>query len=85
MSLPEVCVVLARGPFSVEDERALLCNERIDVLVTKASGGEATHAKILAARELGVPVIMLRRPPMPDGPVAADVDGVMAWLDEQLD
>ncbi len=82
LSLPNADVVLARGPFSIDDELALLKDERIDTLVTKASGGEATHAKIIGARELGIPVIMLRRPPVPDGPVTPDIDGVIAWIDE---
>jgi precorrin-6A/cobalt-precorrin-6A reductase len=61
----EIC--LGRGPFSLEDERDLLRRHRIDVVVTKASGGAATRAKLDAARELGLPVVMIRRP----GPDAA--------------
>ena len=59
----------ARGPFTLADELALLRAHRIDVLVTKASGGDATYAKLAAARTLGLPVIMLQRPPPPPGPV----------------
>ncbi|GAA2561584.1 cobalt-precorrin-6A reductase [Pseudonocardia hydrocarbonoxydans] len=58
-------VVLGRGPFTVEGERALLRAHAIDVLVTKDSGGPA--AKLTAARELGVPVLMVTRPPVPPG------------------
>ena len=59
----------------VADELALLREHPIDVLVTKASGGDATYAKLAAARQLGLPVIMVRRPPPPPGPV---VDSVAA-------
>ena len=70
----------ARGPFALADELALLRAHRIDVLVTKASGGEATYAKLAAARALGLPVIMLRRPPPPAGPVVSSVAAALAWL-----
>ena len=61
---PECAVenVLARGPFELEDELNLLRDERIDVVVTKNSGGDATYAKVEAARLLGLPVIMVARP-----------------------
>ncbi|HSA79356.1 MAG TPA: cobalt-precorrin-6A reductase [Geminicoccaceae bacterium] len=70
----------ARGPFTLADELALLREHRIDVLVTKASGGKATYAKIAAARELGLPVIMVRRPPPPPGPVVTTVAEAVDWL-----
>ncbi|MEV5828947.1 cobalt-precorrin-6A reductase [Spirillospora sp. NPDC052242] len=74
-------VVLARGPFTVEDETALMREHRVDVLVTKDSGGAMTAAKLTAARELGVPVVMVDRPPVPDGvPVAATVEDAAAWV-----
>jgi precorrin-6A/cobalt-precorrin-6A reductase len=60
-------VLLARGPFTLEGERALLREHRIDVLVTKDAGGEATAAKLVAAREAGIPVIVVRRPAVPEG------------------
>jgi precorrin-6A/cobalt-precorrin-6A reductase len=69
-----------RGPFRLEDEIALLREHAIDVLVTKASGGEATYAKLAAARQLGLPVIMVRRPPPPEGPVVDSVAAALAWL-----
>lgn len=61
-SLPCYRVISGLGPFSQDDEEKLLREERIEVLVTKNSGGEATHAKILAARRLGLPVVMVQRP-----------------------
>jgi precorrin-6A/cobalt-precorrin-6A reductase len=73
-------LVLARGPFTVDGERALLREHRIDVLVSRDSGGEATAAKLVAARELGLPVVLLARPPAPDVPTVATVDGALTWL-----
>ncbi|CAL9356004.1 Precorrin-6A reductase [Streptomyces sp. enrichment culture] len=78
---PHVHVLSARGPFTVADESALLRGHRIDVLVTKDSGGEATAAKLTAARELGLPVVIVRRPPLPEGVTAVpDVAGVLERL-----
>jgi precorrin-6A/cobalt-precorrin-6A reductase len=60
-------LLLDRGPFALEDERRLLREHAIDVVVTKDSGGDATRAKLDAARQLGVPVVIVRRPPAPVG------------------
>jgi precorrin-6A/cobalt-precorrin-6A reductase len=80
--LPErTTVVLARGPFTVEEERALMRQHAVDVLVTKDSGGSMTAAKLTAARELGVPVVLVRRPPLPPGvPAVAAVEEVLDWV-----
>ncbi|MEV5169628.1 cobalt-precorrin-6A reductase [Streptomyces flaveolus] len=67
---PDTTVVLARGPFTVTGETELLRAHRIDVLVTKDSGGDATAAKLTAARELGLPVVLVRRPALPAGVTA---------------
>jgi precorrin-6A/cobalt-precorrin-6A reductase len=72
--------VCARGPFSLEAELALLSGHRIDLLVTKNSGGEATVAKLEAARLLGLPVLVVDRPPSPGGPVATTVADALEWL-----
>jgi len=73
-------VVLGRGPFSVAQERGLLQRYAIDVLVSRASGGAATEAKLIAARELGLPVIMVRRPPPEPGPAVETVEAALDWL-----
>ncbi|MFJ3978115.1 cobalt-precorrin-6A reductase [Streptomyces sp. NPDC090021] len=72
-------VLLDRGPFTLDDERELLSRHRIDVLVTKDSGGSATAPKLTAAREAGIPVLVVRRPPVPRG--VAEADSVAAVLD----
>jgi precorrin-6A/cobalt-precorrin-6A reductase len=71
-------VVIDRGPFTVDGETALLTGHRIDVLVTKDSGGPA--AKLTAARTLGVPVVMVDRPPMPPVRTVPAVADAVAWL-----
>lgn len=80
--LPPHCeLVLARGPFTLADELDLLRAHRVDVLVTKDSGGAATAPKLAAARSLSLPVVVVRRPELPSGVRALpDVDGVLAWL-----
>jgi precorrin-6A/cobalt-precorrin-6A reductase len=79
---PHTHVLLARGPFTVADETALLREHRVDVLVTKDSGGAATAAKLTAARDLGLPVVVVRRPPLPDGVTAVgDVPAALSRLD----
>ncbi|MFI6152513.1 cobalt-precorrin-6A reductase [Kitasatospora sp. NPDC051170] len=79
---PSLEVLLDRGPFTLDDERALLRTHRVDVLVTKDSGGAATAPKLTAARELALPVVLVERPPLPEGvPVTPDVEGALRWLE----
>ncbi|MTW21227.1 cobalt-precorrin-6A reductase [Allochromatium palmeri] len=72
----------SRGPFVLDDERALLDTWAIDTLVCKNSGGEATSAKLVAARERGIRVVMLQRPVRPaEVATTATVAATLAWLD----
>ncbi|GAA5065057.1 cobalt-precorrin-6A reductase [Streptomyces similanensis] len=82
---PRMEALLDRGPFTLDGERALLRRHRIDVVVTKDSGGAATAPKLSAAREAGLPVVVVRRPPVPEGvPVVADPESAAGWLCERL-
>jgi precorrin-6A/cobalt-precorrin-6A reductase len=84
LPLPQVSYVTGRGPFTEADDRALMTAHRIDVVIAKNSGGTATYGKIAAARVLGIDVIMLRRPPVPDATSVETVDDAIAWLDHGL-
>jgi len=77
-------LVLGRGPFSRAEEALLLARHRIDTLVTKASGGSATEAKLIAAREMDLPVVMVRRPPPPPGPLVETIAAAVAWVEAIL-
>lgn len=84
LPLNDYSLTVARGPFAVAGERALFERERIATLVCKASGGDEGYAKIAAAREQGVTVVMVRRPPPPPGPTVATAAEAMAWLKRTL-
>ena len=74
--------VAGRGPFTIRQEIGLLERHGVDVLVTRNSGGQTTHAKIVAARETGTPIVMIDRPPLPGGEVSMDArDTVSRVLD----
>jgi precorrin-6A/cobalt-precorrin-6A reductase len=77
-------LILARGPFDEVAEAALMQEERIDIVVTKNSGGSATYGKIAAARRLGLPVILLTAPDRPDAPSVETAEAALAWI-EALD
>jgi precorrin-6x reductase len=75
-----VHVILDRGPYTVENERALIRAHRLDTLVTKDSGGPMTTAKLTAARDLGLRVIMIDRPAPPAGvPTVTTVEEALTW------
>jgi precorrin-6A/cobalt-precorrin-6A reductase len=73
-------VIIGRGPFGLAEECRRLKDHAIDVLVCKASGGAAVEAKIVAARELGLPVVMVRRPPREPGQAVETVAAALDWL-----
>ena len=73
-------VVLARGPFDVDSERRLLESRAIDVVVSKNSGGAAARAKLVAARQLGLPVVMIARPPATPGNRVESVAAAAEWI-----
>ncbi|NJL63807.1 MAG: cobalt-precorrin-6A reductase [Methylacidiphilales bacterium] len=77
-------ILCDRGPFSLDNEREILHNYKIDTIVSKNSGGDATYPKIIAARELGVKVVMVKRPNIPLGEKVADVNSAIAWLMTKL-
>jgi len=74
-------LILARGPFDAAEERALMQRHRIDLVIAKNSGGDSTYGKIAAARELGLPVLLLRRPVLPPAATAAGIADAIAWLE----
>jgi precorrin-6A/cobalt-precorrin-6A reductase len=82
--LTHCATLVGRGPFTIDDERTLLEQHRIDVLVSKNSGGQATYAKILAARALSLPVIMLQRAQAPPGLAVDDIEQAIVWLQSNL-
>jgi precorrin-6A/cobalt-precorrin-6A reductase len=84
LPLPQVTYVTARGPFSGAEDRTLMIAHRIDVIIAKNSGGDATYGKIAAARALGIEVVMLRRPHAPESPAVNTIDDAVAWLDHAL-
>lgn len=83
LPIPPGQLILQRGPFSLESERSLLQKHQIGAIVSKNSGGDATYAKIIAARELGLPIVMVQRPPVPEGETVADVESVLSWVKNQ--
>jgi precorrin-6A/cobalt-precorrin-6A reductase len=73
----------ARPPFRLTDEIELMRAHRIDVLVSKNAGGQTGSAKLNAARELGIPVVMIARPPASEGEGLEGVEAALAWIEAQ--
>lgn len=84
LRLNNATYVVKRPPFSLDDEVAIMREHAIDTVVTKASGGDATRAKIDAAAQLGARIIMLRRPPAPDTERVLSAEDAMAWIVAKL-
>ncbi|MEI4487442.1 cobalt-precorrin-6A reductase [Frigidibacter sp. MR17.14] len=82
LPIPNAEVVIARGPFTLDEDRALMQAHGITHVVAKNAGGSGARAKLDAARALGVPVVMIDRPGIPARPVRGSVEGVMGWLHE---
>ncbi|NJL53548.1 MAG: cobalt-precorrin-6A reductase [Hydrococcus sp. SU_1_0] len=80
MPIPKGQLLLERGTFTLIQERELLKQYQIQTIVSKNSGGEATYAKIVAARELNLPVVMVKRPAMPESDRVNDVESALRWL-----
>lgn len=83
--VPPGLILCDRGPFNLENEQEILLKYNIDTIVSKNSGGNATYPKIIAARKLGIKVVMVNRPPVPPGKQVADVDSACKWLFDKLD
>ena len=81
---PGATILTARGPFTAAADQALMVAHGIDIMVTKNAGGSAVAGKLVAARALGLPVIMVRRPPPPTGPTVPDAEGALHWLGHQV-
>ncbi|MBI3446316.1 MAG: cobalt-precorrin-6A reductase [Magnetospirillum sp.] len=82
--LAQSTLVSSRGPFTLEGDLALLREHRIDTIACKNSGGPIGYAKIEAARQLGLRVVMRQRPPRPDLPMVMSVAEAVAWVDRVL-
>lgn len=84
LPLPKGKLLLDRGPFTLDSERELLKKYEIEAIVSKNSGGDATYTKIIAARELELPIMMVQRPVMPVGERVSDVASAVGWLKQRL-
>ncbi|MBW6424445.1 cobalt-precorrin-6A reductase [Rhizobium sp. XQZ8] len=84
LDIPHAVYLTARGPFAEADEARLLREHHVEVIVAKNSGGPASYGKIAAARALGIDVVLVRRPDLPEVQSVETVDEVLAWLAHAL-
>lgn len=77
---PQHEVIVARGPFTKDSDLGLMRSRGVSLVVSKNSGGKGAYAKIAAAREMGLPVIMIDRPAIPDRQELGDSAAVLAWI-----
>jgi len=82
--LPGAEVIVSRGPFTLEADRELILTRSIEWLVARNSGGTGARPKIDAARELGLPVIMIARPAKPERKQVESIKEVLAWLSHDV-
>ncbi|MEM9248889.1 MAG: cobalt-precorrin-6A reductase [Pseudomonadota bacterium] len=82
LPFPDATVIVDRGPFSEAEDRAMMEARGIELVVSKNSGGTGAYAKILASRALGLPVIMIDRPPQPARREVGSVEAVLDWLSQ---
>ncbi|MDP4022155.1 cobalt-precorrin-6A reductase [Methylobacterium sp. NEAU 140] len=80
LPVPRLTAIEARGPFDAAAEAALMRAHGVEIVVSKNAGGAATYGKIAAARALGLPVVMVRRPDKPNVASVADADAALRWL-----
>ena len=83
LPLPDAAAIIDRGPFTLAGDLAVLRNHRISHIVAKNSGGAGAEAKLIAARELGLPVILIDRPALPARMTAHDLATVVDWIAHQ--
>ncbi|MFK8250484.1 cobalt-precorrin-6A reductase [Ancylobacter terrae] len=81
LAVPDAGYIEARGPFEEAQERDLLVHHRIDAIIAKNSGGEASYGKIAAARALRIEVILIARPPHPAVDTVGTVEEALAWIE----
>lgn len=84
LAVPHAIYLTARGPFNEADDRALLERHRIDVIVAKNSGGDASYGKIAGARALHLPVVIVKRPALPEAASVETVEDALAWLNHAI-
>jgi len=83
-SVPPGKLLLERGPFSLKSEQSLLQQYEIGAIVSKNSGGDATYAKIIAARELSIPVVVIKRPAIPSSDRVENLEDALRWMTSVL-